>query len=127
MSAVSMTAAACGGSVTIVGDRGESDAATVEDGSGTGSSGGGSSSSSGGGTSSSSGISIDDGSWGGAAYGGFIGPLYGGGFFDAAYGGYVDPDAGLGDDASTAQDSGPEDASSDHPFIVPPYGIPPGH
>jgi hypothetical protein len=44
----------------------------------------------------------------------------------ALYGAFFSPDASLHETGAGASgDAGPTDASDDHPFIAPPYGIPP--
>ncbi|HLK38388.1 MAG TPA: hypothetical protein VKU41_16610 [Polyangiaceae bacterium] len=131
MGAVSVTAvAACGGAVTAAGgDGGEGDSSALGDGSsGASSSGSAGSGSANSGTASSgttgSGTAGSGlGSSGTSVDAGFDGP-----FGVAAYGGFIPADAGVTGtgDATSARDAEPGDAKSDHPFIAPPYGVPPG-
>jgi hypothetical protein len=118
MGAVSMTATACGGSVTVVGDgggEGEGDSAAANDSGQTGSD---------------DATEDQDAPYAVAAYGGFVGAE--GGYGGVLYGGFYMPDAGQptrdagtqeGTDAAEASDAGDR---PDVRFIAPPYGGVPG-
>jgi hypothetical protein len=113
MSAIPLTVAACGGTVSAAGDGGEGDEAATQDGAGSSGAGSsGASSSSGGSSGSSSGTT--SGSSSGATV-------------VASYGGFIAYDADVTGSSSSGGDEmdAADDVKPDHIFIAIPYGLPP--